>query len=45
MSDFSSEFGALYVGIITLSSMIACAILLYNRVLSPMPDGPVEDER
>ena len=44
MSDFSSEFGAFYVGIITIASMIACAILLYNRTLSTMPAGPVKDE-
>jgi hypothetical protein len=44
MSDFSSEFGAFYVGIITIVSMIACAILLYNRTLSTMPAGPVKDE-
>jgi hypothetical protein len=45
MSDFSSEFGAFYVGIITIVSMIACAILLHNRTLSTIPAGTVKDER
>jgi hypothetical protein len=45
MSDFSNEFGAFYVGIITIVSMIACAILRYNRTVSDNPASPVKDER
>ncbi len=45
MSDFSSEFGTFYVGIITIVSMMACAILLCNRTLSTIPAGAVKDER
>ena len=45
MSDFSSDFGAFYVGIITIFSMIACAILLHNRTISTVPAGRVKDQR
>ena len=45
MSDFPSEFGAFYVGIIMIVSMIACAILRYNRTISTIPAGTVKDER
>lgn len=45
MSDFSSEFGVFYVAIITIASMLACAILVYNRTLSDIPAGTVKDER
>ena len=44
MSDFSSEFGAFYVGIITIVSMITCAILLFNRTLSTIPAATVKAE-
>jgi hypothetical protein len=44
MSDFSSDFGAFYVGIITIS-MLSCAILRYNRALSTSPAAAVKDER
>lgn len=44
MSDFSSEFAALYVGIITMASMIACAILRYNRVIATTQEAAAEDE-
>ena len=45
MSDFSSDFGAFYVGIITVVSMLSCAILRYNRTLSTVPAAAVEDEQ
>ena len=45
MSDFSSDFSAFYVGIITIVSMLACAILLYNRTVSTVPAATVKDER
>jgi hypothetical protein len=45
MSDFSSDFGAFYVAIITITSMLACAILRYNRTHSTIPAGPAKDER
>ena len=43
MSDFSSEFWPLYVGIITLVSIIACAILLYNCTTKPAAKGEQVD--
>jgi len=43
MSDFSVEFGAFYVAIITFVSMITCAILLHNRTLSTVAAGIAED--
>jgi hypothetical protein len=45
MSDFSSDFGAFYVGIITIVSMLACAILLHNRTLSTAPAATVKEDR
>jgi len=45
MSDFSSDFGAFYVGIITVVSMLSCAILRYNHTLSTAPAATVKDER
>jgi hypothetical protein len=45
MSDFSSDFGAFYVGIITIVSMLSCAILRYNRALSTSPAAAVKGER
>src|SRR6185436_19372838 len=43
MSDFSSEFWPFYVGIITLVSIIACAILLYNCTTKPVAKGEQVD--
>ena len=43
MSDFSSEFWAFYVGIITLVSIIACAVLLYNCTTKPVAKGEQVD--
>jgi len=43
MSDFSSEFWPFYVGIITLVSIIACAILLYNCTTKPAAKGEQVD--
>ena len=45
MSDFSSDFGAFYVGIITVVSMLAWAVLLYNRIVSTVPATAVTEER
>ena len=45
MSDFSSEFGALYIGIITIASMIACAILRYNGAIATTQDIAAEEAR
>ena len=45
MSDFSSDFGAFYVGIITIVSILACAILLQNRTLSTVPAATVKEDR
>ena len=45
MSDFSFEFGAFYVAIITLVSMATCAILLHNRSLSTVAAGLDEDDQ
>ena len=45
MSDFSSEFWPYYVGIITLVSIIACAILLQNRTLSTVPAATIKEDR
>jgi len=45
MSDFSSDFGAFYVGIITIVSMLAWAVLLYNRTVSTVPAVTVREER
>jgi hypothetical protein len=45
MSDFSSDFGAFYVGIITIVSMLSCAILRYNRAVSTVPAATVKEER
>ena len=39
MSDFSSEFWPFYVGIITLVSIVACAVLLYNCTTKPAAKG------
>jgi hypothetical protein len=44
MSDFSFEFGAFYVGVITLVSMITCAVLLHNRTLSTVSARVTRDE-
>ena len=43
MSDFSSEFWPYYVGIITLVSIAACAILLYNCTTKPAAKGEQVD--
>ena len=43
MSDFSSEFWPYYVGIITLVSIIACAVLLYNCTTKPAAKGAQVD--
>lgn len=43
MSDFSSEFWAFYVGIITIVSIAACAILLYNCTTKPAAKGEQVD--
>ena len=45
MSDFSSDFGAFYVGIITIVSVLSCVILRYNRDLSTVPAATDEEER
>ena len=45
MSDFSSDFGAFYVGIITVVSMLAWAVLLYDRTVSTVPAATVKEER
>ena len=45
MSDFSVEFGAFYVVIISIVSMITCAILLHNRALSTVAAGMAKDEQ
>jgi hypothetical protein len=45
MSDFSSDFGAFYVSIIAIVSMLACAILLYNRTVSTVPAATVKEVR
>ena len=43
MSDFSSEFWAFYVGIITLVSIVACAVLLFNFTTKPAAQGEKVD--
>ena len=43
MSDFSSEFWPFYVGIITLVSIVACAVLLYNCTTKPAAKGEQVD--
>jgi cytochrome c oxidase cbb3-type subunit 3 len=43
MSDFSSEFWAFYVGIITIVSIIACAVLLFNCTTKPATKGEQVD--
>ena len=43
MSDFTSDFWALYVGIITVASIVACAILLYNCTSKPVARGEKVD--
>jgi hypothetical protein len=45
MSDFSNDFGAFYIGIITIVSALSCAILRCNRALSTVPAATVKDER
>ena len=45
MSDFSNDFGAFYVGIIAIVSMLFCAILRYNCAVSTVPAATVKDER
>ena len=43
MSDFSSDFWAFYIGIITLVSIAGCAILLYNCTSAPVAKGEQVD--
>lgn len=43
MSDFSSDFWAFYVGIITIVSIIACAVLLYNCTTQSAAGGEQVD--
>lgn len=43
MSDFTSEFWSVYISIVSLASILACAVLLWRLTTKPLPAGQHAD--